>query len=102
MSNMYIFCFDLFLLHLKINSGKQNNKFRFGWCESMKNKRFWWVLFVIGMVPFVAPFIGFVYEMINSSSWTLVDWLLLYSFVYWPTYIVGIILMVISAYKLRK
>ena len=68
----------------------------------MKNKEFWWVLLIVGIVPFAAPFIGFVYEMINSSSWSLVDWLVLYSFVYWPTYVVGLILIIISVCKLRK
>ena len=68
----------------------------------MKNKEFWWVLLIIGIIPFAAPFIGFVYEMINSSSWMLVDWLFLYSFVYWPTYVVGVILIIVSVRKLRK
>ena len=68
----------------------------------MKNKRLWWVLLAIGIIPFAAPFIGFAYEMINSSSWTLVDWLVLYSFVYWPTYVVGLILTIISVCKLKK
>ena len=71
-------------------------------CGSMKNKKLWWVLLIIGIIPFAAPFIGFAYEMINSSSWTLVDWLVLYSFVYWPTYVVGLILTIISVHKLRK
>ena len=68
----------------------------------MKNKRLWWFLLAIGIIPFVAPFIGFAYEITNSSSWTLVDWLVLYSFVYWPTYIIGFILIAISVNKLIK
>ena len=68
----------------------------------MKNKELWWVLLITGVIPFAAPFIGFAYELINSSSWTLVDWLVLYSFVYWPTYVVGLILVIISVCKLRK
>ena len=68
----------------------------------MKNKRLWWFLLAVGLIPFAAPFIGFAYEMINSSSWSLMDWLILYSFAYWPTYLVGFVLIAISAYKLRK
>ena len=68
----------------------------------MKSKKLWQVLLIIGIIPFAAPFIGFVYEMINSSSWTLVDWLVLYSFVYWPTYVIGLFLTIISVCKLRK
>ena len=62
----------------------------------MKSKRLWWLLLVIGIVPFAAPFVGFAYEMTISSSWKLVDWLILYSFVYWPTYIIGFILILIA------
>ena len=56
----------------------------------------------VGMIPFAAPFIGFAYEMINSSSWTLADWLILYSFVYWPTYLIGFALIAISTWNLMK
>ena len=68
----------------------------------MKNKRLWWFLLAVGLIPFAAPFLGFAYEMLNSSSWSLMDWLVLYSFVYWPTYLVGLALIAISVYKLRK
>ena len=68
----------------------------------MKNKRLWWFLLAVGLIPFAAPFIGFAYEMLNSSSWSLIDWLVLYSFVYWPTYLVGLTLIAISVYKLMK
>ena len=68
----------------------------------MKNKRIWWFLLAIGLIPFAAPFIGFAYEIVNSSSWSLLDWLVLYSFAYWPTYIVGLALIAISVYKLMK
>jgi len=68
----------------------------------MKNKVLWKILLVVGIIPFIFPFINFAYEMIISSSWTLVDWLILYSFVYWPTYVIGLILILISIYKLIK
>ena len=68
----------------------------------MKNKRIWWIMLVIGVFPFVIPFLGFAYEMINSSSWSLFDYWVLYSFLYWPTYIIGIIMIIISVYKLNK
>ena len=68
----------------------------------MKNKIIWWILLVIGIVPFAFPFINFAYEMLIASSWTLGDWLILYSFVYWPTYIAGLIILAVSIYKLKK
>ena len=69
----------------------------------MKKQKLWWVILLIGMIPFAAPFIGFAYEVINSSPWMMVDWLILYSFIYWPTYAAGLILIIISfVLKLRK
>ena len=68
----------------------------------MKNKRLWWFLLAVGLIPFAVPFIGFAYEILNSSSWSLMDWLVLYSVVYWPTYLVGLALIAISVYKLMK
>lgn len=68
----------------------------------MKSKKIWWILFGIGIIPFVFPFLNFGYEMLIASSWTLIDWLVCYTFVYWPTYVVGFILVLLSLYKLNK
>ena len=68
----------------------------------MKSKKLWWAIFTLGILPFAIPFFGFAYELLNTSSWTLFDYFLLYSFLYWPTYIVGLILIAISLYKLKK
>ena len=70
--------------------------------DCMKNKVIWRVVLVVGMIPFVFPFLNFAYEMFITSSWKLGEWLLLWSFVYWPTYIVGLILIILSVCKLRK
>ncbi len=67
----------------------------------MKNSLVWKMLLVIGMFPFVLPFILGIYRM-SIESWSLLDWLIMYSFVYWPTYIIGVVLIVISVYKLFK
>ena len=68
----------------------------------MKSKTLWWILLVIGLIPFIFPFLNFAYEMLISSSWELGEWLLLWSFVYWPTYVVGLILIILAVYQLRK
>ena len=68
----------------------------------MKNKMIWQLLLIIGIIPFTAPFISFVYEILIFSSWTLIDWLVMYSFIYWPTYVVGMILIIVSISKLHK
>ena len=67
----------------------------------MEKKKLWRMLLFFGMIPFVVPFMGFAYEMLNASSWTLFDYWVLYSFLYWPTYLVGLILVTLSVWKLR-
>ena len=67
----------------------------------VKNKMIWQLLLIIEIIPFIAPFVGFVYEILISSSWTLIDWLVMYSFVYWPTYIIGLVSIILSISKLH-
>ena len=68
----------------------------------MKNKKLWRGLLILGIIPFAVPFLGFGYEMLNGSSWELFDYWILYSFLFWPTYIPGLALIVLAAYKLIK
>ena len=68
----------------------------------MKQSRIWKILLGIGICPFLLPFAAYLYELLIASSWTLTDWLIMYSFVYWPTYVIGLILIAVSAHKLRK
>ena len=66
----------------------------------MKKGLIWKILLIVGICPMVAPFLAYLYHMMISSDWALTDWLIMYSFVYWPTYIIGFILITVSAYKL--
>ena len=61
----------------------------------------WKVLLLIGIFPFVLPFVLGVYR-ISIESWTMIDWLVMYSFIYWPTYIVGSVLVVVSLKKIVR
>ena len=64
-------------------------------------KLLWKLLFLAGLVPFILPiFIG-LYTM-TIESWELFDWIVLYSFVYWPTYLTGLIVIVISLIGIFK
>ena len=65
----------------------------------MKKNILWKIFLIIGVVPFIIPFI---FSFTRMSTWTLLDWLIMYSFIYWPTYIVGMILIIISIYKIIK
>ena len=62
-------------------------------------------LLILGIVPFILPFVIGLYRM-TIESWELFDFIVLYSFIYWPTYVAG--LLCIAAYvilyilKIRK
>lgn len=75
----------------------------------MKNKkRVWKILLFIGAAPFLfALGYCFVSSLLDSggalfgklSFW---DYLIFYSFLYWYTYVIGIILIVLSVIKMKK
>ena len=65
-------------------------------------KKFLWkVIFLAGLLPFIFPIVLGLYTM-TIESWILFDWLVLYSFVYWPTYLLGLIVIVISLVGIFK
>ncbi len=61
----------------------------------MKKSLIWNLLLILGIIPFVLPFILGIYRM-TIESWTMIDWLVMYSFIYWPTYIAGAIVIAVS------
>ena len=64
-------------------------------------KLLWKLLFLTGLVPFILPIVIGLYTM-TIESWELFDWIVLYSFVYWPTYLAGLIVIVISLIGIFK
>lgn len=64
----------------------------------------WKLLLVIGVCPFIAPLFYYLllHLMHNDHSWTWIELLVLWSVVYWPTYLIGLFLLAISLYKLKK
>jgi len=67
----------------------------------MKKKILRNLMLWIGIVPFVLPVLVGFYK-ISIESWTIPDWLILYSFLYWPTYLIGAALIVTAAVLYRK
>lgn len=61
----------------------------------------WKLMLVIGIIPFITPIVVGIYK-IMMESWSFLDWIILYSYVYWPTYLFGLLLLIVSVYKLRK
>ena len=53
------------------------------------------IILIIGIVPFILPFAFGIYK-ISIESWTMFDWLVMYSYIFWPTYLVGAIVIAIS------
>ena len=66
----------------------------------MTRRSLWRALLALGIIPFVLPILMGLYRM-QIESWTLPDWLILYSFFYWPTYLAGLVLILLSAWKLK-
>lgn len=56
---------------------------------------------LLGLGLLAAPFLSGLYK-IWLESWSMGDWLILYSFVYWPSYILGLILIALGIWKLMK
>ena len=52
-------------------------------------------LLILGIVPFLLPLIIGLYRM-TIESWELFDFVILYSFIYWPTYVAGLICIAVG------
>ena len=67
----------------------------------MKGNLRWKLLLAAGLLPLVVPVLLGFYRM-SIESWTMADWLVLYSFIYWPTYLVGLVVIGLALYKLME
>ena len=61
----------------------------------------WNILMGLGYLPFATALVFSVYNTV-SGGWAFFDCLFLYSFLYWPTYIVGLILIFIAFWRKRQ
>lgn len=82
----------------------------------MKKKKIVWIILLIaGIIPFAIPVITGIYDAINGFSGlcfvgcdnyygfqAFIDSVYLYSFIFWPTYIIGVILIILSIIKLKN
>ena len=79
-----------------------------------KKKTPWIILLIVGIMPFVIALGGAAYAALAGFNGLAItspltygwpafrDWIVLWSFVYWPTYVVGGICIAISLIKLKK
>ena len=65
----------------------------------MKKKMKWKIVLAIGVCPFILPIIAGIYKM-SIETWTMLDWLIMYSFIYWPTYIIGFVMILVAVNRL--
>lgn len=79
-----------------------------------KKKILWLILLILGIIPIAIPLVSGIYSAFAGSSGlcftqcnyvygleAFLDSVVLYSYLFWPTYIVGLILIIISIKKLR-
>ena len=58
---------------------------------------------ILGITPFLAPIIYyFILIMAHNTAMSLIEILVLWSYLYWPSYVLGLLLMIFSAYKIKK
>ena len=78
-----------------------------------RKKIIWKILLIIGIIPFIVVIIHSIYNIITGSnnlcigincknSLYFIDNVILYSYLFWPTYIIGFILITISTIMLKK
>ena len=82
----------------------------------MKKKKIVWIsLLIVGIIPFAIPLIAGIYDSITGFSGlcfiecdnyygfqAFIDSIYLYSFIFWPIYIIGVILIILSIIKLKN
>ena len=62
----------------------------------LKKRLFWILTLCIGIVPLILPFILGLYRM-TIEPWTLMDFVILYSYLLWWSYLLGFALIVPAA-----
>ena len=60
------------------------------------------ILCAIGIVPFAVPILFGLYNVIVGSKIGFFDTLLMYSFLYWYTYVLGLALIIVSVVMIKK
>lgn len=53
------------------------------------------ILLSLGLCPFVVPLLWWLWQLL-IDPWPLFDWLVFWSFLYWPTYVAGLVLIILS------
>lgn len=82
---------------------------------SMLKANIWELVILLGIAPFIYVIVSGIYNAIVGFSGlcitgctdsygisAFIDWVLLFSFVFWPAYVVGLILMILGIIMVRR
>ena len=58
-------------------------------------------IILTGALPFMIPILSGIYK-VTIESWNIFSWLILYSYIFWPSYVIGLILIIIGIVKLKR
>ena len=58
-------------------------------------------IILTGFLPFIIPILAGIYK-VTIESWNMINWLIIYSYIFWPSYIIGLILILIGIIKLKR
>ena len=58
-------------------------------------------IILTGALPFMIPILAGIYK-VTIESWNIFNWLILYSYLFWPSYVIGLILIIIGIVKLKR
>ena len=67
----------------------------------MKKRVIGFLLILAGLCPLIVPVLLGLYRM-HIEHWRLGDFLILYSYLYWWTYLLGILLIVLGIFAVRR
>ena len=67
----------------------------------MKKRIIGIILLILGAIPLALPPLLGLYRM-QIEHWQLWDFLVLYSFIYWPTYLLGLLLLAAGLFLLCR
>lgn len=67
----------------------------------MNKQLFWMAVLLLGTLPFLFPFL-WGWSHMGALPQPFLTWVMTYSFLYWPTYLIGIFAIPIAMYHLLQ
>ena len=58
-------------------------------------------IILTGVLPFIIPILAGIYKT-TFESWDMLSWLVLYSYIFWPSYLIGLLLIIFGIIKLIR